>query len=129
MFSKIIRCGKDPSGTARGVRRSWLSKQIFHIGVSESAKVVLAVEGQAGGDPVDDRRPVGRRRDAVSHALTFLNAFIFGTPEIFVGLAHTTFDEKMLELKDDPLESLINRFVEQLSQVFMLRSFHLDTSC
>jgi hypothetical protein len=27
------------------------------------------------------------------------------------------------------LESLINRFVEQLSQVFMLRSFHLDTSC
>jgi hypothetical protein len=27
------------------------------------------------------------------------------------------------------LESLINRFVEQSSQVFMLRSFHFDTSC
>ena len=27
------------------------------------------------------------------------------------------------------LESLIDRFVEQLDQVFMLRVFHVDTIC
>ena len=30
---------------------------------------------------------------------------------------------------DRLLESLIDRFVEQLGQVFMLRVFHVDTIC
>jgi chromate reductase len=40
-------------------------------------------------------------------ALTFLNAFVFGTPEIFVGLAQTKFDGATLELKDEPTRKII----------------------
>jgi chromate reductase, NAD(P)H dehydrogenase (quinone) len=37
----------------------------------------------------------------------FLNAFVFGMPEVFVGLAHTKFDEKTLALKDEPTRKVI----------------------
>jgi chromate reductase len=40
-------------------------------------------------------------------ALTFLNAFIFGTPEVFVGMAQTKFDEKTLTLKDEPTRKIV----------------------
>src|SRR6266478_2895366 len=40
-------------------------------------------------------------------ALTFLNAFIFGTPEVFVGMAQTKFDEKTLALKDEPTRKIV----------------------
>ncbi len=42
-------------------------------------------------------------------ALTFLNAFVFGTPEVFVGLAQTKFDDKTLELKDEPTKKIITQ--------------------
>jgi len=40
-------------------------------------------------------------------SMTFLNAFIFGTPEVFVGLAQTKFDKETLELKDQPTRDVI----------------------
>src|SRR6516165_10383951 len=40
-------------------------------------------------------------------AMIFLNAFSFGTPEIFVGQAPTKFDEKTLELKDEITKKLV----------------------
>jgi len=40
-------------------------------------------------------------------ALTYLNAFVFGTPEVFVGLAQTKFDEKTMELKDEPTRKVV----------------------
>jgi chromate reductase len=40
-------------------------------------------------------------------ALTFLNAFIFGTPEIFVGMGQTKFDEKTRALTDEPTRKII----------------------
>lgn len=40
-------------------------------------------------------------------SMTFLNAFIFGTPEIFVGNAATKFDKDTLELKDQPTKDII----------------------
>jgi len=40
-------------------------------------------------------------------ALTFLNAFIFGTPEIFVGLAQTKFDAATMALTDEPTRKII----------------------
>ncbi len=40
-------------------------------------------------------------------SMTFLNAFIFGTPEIFVGLAQTKFDKETLELKDQPTKDIV----------------------
>jgi len=40
-------------------------------------------------------------------SMTFLNAFIFGTPEIFVGNAQTKFDKDTLELKDQPTKDIV----------------------
>jgi chromate reductase len=34
-------------------------------------------------------------------AMVFLNALTFTTPEIFVGLAQTKFDDKTMEFKDE----------------------------
>lgn len=45
-------------------------------------------------------------------AMTYLNAFVFGTPEVFVGMAQTKFDEKTLALKDEPTRKII---VQQLA--------------
>jgi chromate reductase len=40
-------------------------------------------------------------------ALTFLNAFIFGTPEIFVGMGQTKFDERTMALIDEPTRKIV----------------------
>jgi chromate reductase len=40
-------------------------------------------------------------------SMTFLAAFIFGTPEVFVGSAQTKFDKDTLELKDQPTKDVI----------------------
>src|SRR5262252_3319148 len=40
-------------------------------------------------------------------SMTFLNAFIFGTPEIFIGNAASKFDKETLELKDQPTKDMI----------------------
>ena len=63
----------------------------------------------------------GRMQYHLRMALTFLNAFVFGTPEVFVGLAQTKFDEKTLELKDEPTRKVIaqqlaafGKFVERM---------------
>ena len=40
-------------------------------------------------------------------SMTFLGAYIFGTPEVFVGLAQTKFDKDTLELKDQPTKDIV----------------------
>jgi chromate reductase len=45
-------------------------------------------------------------------ALTYLNAYVFGTPEVFVGSAQTKFDEKTLALKDEPTRKIIAQQLE-----------------
>jgi len=40
-------------------------------------------------------------------SMTFLKAFIFGTPEIFVGNAASKFDKETLELKDQPTRDIV----------------------
>jgi chromate reductase, NAD(P)H dehydrogenase (quinone) len=40
-------------------------------------------------------------------SMTFLGAFIFGTPEVFVGLAQTKFDKETLALTDQPTKDVI----------------------
>src|SRR5260370_26642082 len=57
----------------------------------------VAIQSATGG-------PLGgaRMQYHLRMALTFLNAFVFGTPEVFVGLAQTKFDPATLELKDEP---------------------------
>jgi chromate reductase len=41
--------------------------------------------------------------------MTFLNAFIFGTPEIFVSLAPTKFDPQTLALTDEPTRKIVTQ--------------------
>jgi len=62
----------------------------------------VAIQSATGG-------PLGgaRMQYHLRMALTYLNAFLFGTPEIFVGLAQTKFDEKTLELKDEATKKVI----------------------
>jgi chromate reductase, NAD(P)H dehydrogenase (quinone) len=62
----------------------------------------VAIQSATGG-------PLGgaRMQYHMRQALTFLNAFIFGTPEVFVGSAQTKFDEKTLELKDEPTRKIV----------------------
>ena len=40
-------------------------------------------------------------------SMTFLNAFIFGTPEVFVAQAQNKFDKDTLELKDQPTKDAV----------------------
>jgi len=42
-------------------------------------------------------------------SMTFLNAFIFGTPEIFVGSAAGKFNKETLELEDQPTKDIIKK--------------------
>jgi chromate reductase len=76
----------------------------------------VAIQSATGG-------PLGgaRMQYHMRQAMTFLNAFLFGTPEIFVGLAQTKFDEKTLELKDEPTKKILaqqlaafSKFIERV---------------
>ena len=62
----------------------------------------VAIQSATGG-------PLGgaRMQYHMRMALTFLNASVFGTPEVFVGLAHTKFDAGTLELKDEPTRKVV----------------------
>jgi chromate reductase len=62
----------------------------------------VAIQSATGG-------PLGgaRMQYHMRMALTFLNAFTFGTPEVFVGMAQTKFDEKTLALKDEPTRKIV----------------------
>jgi len=40
-------------------------------------------------------------------SMTFLKAYIFGTPEVFVGSAAGKFDKETLELKDQPTKDTV----------------------
>ena len=64
----------------------------------------VAIQSATGG-------PLGgaRMQYHLRQAMIFLNAFSFGTPEIFVGQAPTKFDENTLELKDE----ITKKFVAQ----------------
>jgi chromate reductase len=62
----------------------------------------VAIQSATGG-------PLGgaRMQYHLRMALTFLNAFVFGTPEVFVGLAQTKFDPATRELKDEPTRKVV----------------------
>jgi chromate reductase len=42
-------------------------------------------------------------------SMTFLKAYIFGTPEIFVGSAAGKFDKNTLELTDQPTKDIVKQ--------------------
>jgi chromate reductase len=76
----------------------WVSR----LGDQPFKEKPVAIQSATGG-------PLGgaRMQYHLRMALTYLNAFVFGTPEVFVGLAQTKFDEKTLALKDEPTRKII----------------------
>jgi len=64
----------------------------------------VALQSAAGGNLGGARMQYHLRM-----ALTFLNAFVFGTPEVFVGTAATKFDDKTLELKDEATKGVVTQ--------------------
>jgi chromate reductase, NAD(P)H dehydrogenase (quinone) len=62
----------------------------------------VAIQSVTGG-------PLGgaRMQYHLRMALMFLSASVFGTPEVFVGLAQTKFDPGTLELKDEPTRKAV----------------------
>jgi chromate reductase, NAD(P)H dehydrogenase (quinone) len=71
----------------------WVSRLADQPFKNKPVAIQSATGGALGG---------ARMQYHMRMALTFLNAFVFGTPEVFVGLAQTKFDEKTLALKDEP---------------------------
>jgi chromate reductase, NAD(P)H dehydrogenase (quinone) len=67
----------------------------------------VAIQSCSGG-------PLGgsRMQYHLRMALTYLNAFVFGTPEIFVSWAQTKFDQKTLELTDEATRTLVAKQLE-----------------
>jgi chromate reductase, NAD(P)H dehydrogenase (quinone) len=78
----------------------WLSRLKDQPFKGKAVALQSATGGPLGGS---------RMQYHLRMALTFLNAYIFGTPEIFVGQAHTKFDEKTLELMDAPTKSFVTQ--------------------
>jgi chromate reductase, NAD(P)H dehydrogenase (quinone) len=74
----------------------------------------VAIQSCTGG-------PLGgaRMQYHLRMALTYLNAFLFGTPEIFVGLAHTKFDPETLELTDEPTRKLVGQQLAAFAKFIM----------
>jgi chromate reductase len=75
----------------------WVSRLGDQPFKNKPVAIQSATGGQLGG---------ARMQYHMRMALTFLNAFVFGTPEVFVGLAQTKFDEK-LALMDEPTRKII----------------------
>jgi len=76
----------------------WVSRLNNQPFKDKPVAIQSATGGQLGG---------ARMQYHLRMALTFLNAFLFGTPEVFVGLAQTKFDATTLELKDEPTRKII----------------------
>jgi len=77
----------------------------------------VAIQSASGG-------PMGgsRMQYHMRMIFTYLSAFIFGTPEIIVSFAQNKFDEKTLELKDEPTRKIVatqleafGKFIERVS--------------
>jgi len=62
----------------------------------------VALQSASGG-------PLGgsRMQYHLRQSLTYLNVFLFGTPEIFVSFAQTKFDKETLKLTDQPTKDIL----------------------
>src|SRR6202166_4730589 len=76
----------------------WLSRMKEQPFKEKPVAIQSASQGPLGG---------ARMQYHWRMSMTFLAAFIFGTPEDFVGLAQTKFDKDSLELKDQPTKDAI----------------------
>jgi chromate reductase len=89
-----------PGGLKNAI--DWLSRIKDQPFKDKPVAIQSATGGPMGG---------GRMQYQLRQAMVFLNAFTFNTPEIFVGSAHTKFDDKMVFLD----EAGINFIKQQLT--------------
>lgn len=78
-----------PGGLKNAI--DWLSRIEQRPFAGKPVAIQSASAGPLGGS---------RMQYHLRMTLTSLNALVFGTPEVFVGLAHTKFDEESMELVD-----------------------------
>jgi chromate reductase len=90
----------------------WASRVKDHPFKDKPVAIQSATQGPLGG---------ARMQYHLRMALTFLQSFIFGTPEIFVGSAQTKFDKDTLELTDQGTKDIIKiqlaafgKFIERM---------------
>jgi chromate reductase len=76
----------------------WVSRMKEQPFKDKPVAIQSASQGPLGG---------ARMQYHLRMALTYLNGFVFGTPEIFVGMAQNKFDKETLELKDQPTKDII----------------------
>ncbi|MBI3706012.1 MAG: NAD(P)H-dependent oxidoreductase [Rhizobiales bacterium] len=76
----------------------WLSRMKEQPFKEKPVAIQSASQGPLGG---------ARMQYHWRMSMTFLGAFIYGTPEVFVGLAATKFDKDTLELKDQPTKDAV----------------------
>jgi chromate reductase len=76
----------------------WLSRMKDQPFANKPVAIQSASQGPLGG---------ARMQYHWRMSMTFLAAFIFGTPEVFVGSAQNKFDKDTLELKDQPTKDAV----------------------
>lgn len=76
----------------------WLSRMKEQPFKDKPVAIQSASMGPLGG---------ARMQYHMRMALTYMNSFVFGTPEIFVGTAQNKFDKETLELMDQPTKDIV----------------------
>jgi chromate reductase, NAD(P)H dehydrogenase (quinone) len=94
-----------PGGLKNAI--DWLSRMKDQPFKDKPVAIQSASQGPVGG---------ARMQYHLRMALTFLNAFIFGTPEIFVGMAASKFDKDTLKLTDEPTRKVIGTQLEAFAK-------------
>jgi chromate reductase len=78
----------------------WVSRMKDQPFKEKPVAIQSASQGPLGG---------ARMQYHMRMALTYMNAFVFGTPEIFVSMAQNKFDKDTLELKDQPTKDILTQ--------------------
>jgi len=81
----------------------WVSRMKDQPFKEKPVAIQSASQGPLGG---------ARMQYHLRMAFTYLSAFVFGTPEIFVSMAQNKFDKDTLELKDQPTKDIIKKQLE-----------------
>ena len=76
----------------------WVSRMKDQPFKEKPVAIQSASQGPLGG---------ARMQYHMRMALTYMNAFVFGTPEIFVSMAQNKFDKDTLELTDQPTKDIL----------------------
>ncbi len=81
----------------------WVSRMKEQPFKEKPVAIQSASQGPLGG---------GRMQYHLRMCMTYLNAFVFGTPEIFVGMAQNKFDKDTLKLTDEATRKIVGQQLE-----------------